>query len=83
MPTFKPYVAIRFDDGTYGIWNKSSAIILSDNGNKQRVEIMFENSSYQGTVLYEQSLSKVREYFKNNNIVSDVDSSDFENRNFK
>jgi hypothetical protein len=64
-------------------WNKSSVIILSDDGNKQRVEIMFENSSYTGTVLYEQSLSKVREYFKNNNIVSDVDSSDIENRIFK
>ena len=42
-----------------------------------------QKSSYTGTVLYEQSLSKVREYFKNNNIVSDVDSSDIENRIFK
>jgi hypothetical protein len=79
MPTYKPYLAILFDDATYGIWNKSTALILSDNGNQQRVEVMLDNSPYQGIVIYEQSLTKVREYFTNNGIVSNVDSTDIEN----
>jgi hypothetical protein len=77
MPSYKPYLAIRFDDGTYGIWNKSTTIILNEDQN--RCEIMYDNTPYQGTVLYEQSLTKCREYFKDNNIVSDLDSSDIEN----
>jgi len=77
MP-YKPYFGISFDDGTYGIWNKANSTIFDKVGDKLRVEIIYQDDAFQGTVILEDSLSKVREFFNLNKIVSEVECIDIE-----
>jgi hypothetical protein len=75
MP-YKKYYGISFDDQTFGIWNKSNTTVFEKQGNNTRVEILFENATYQGTVICEGSLSHVRDYFRLNSINSDIECID-------
>jgi hypothetical protein len=71
MP-YKKYYGISFDDQTIGIWNKSNTTVSEKQGNNTRFEILFENATYQGTVICKGSLSHVRDYFRLNSINSDI-----------
>ncbi len=74
MPETRTYYAIKFDDGTHGIWYEKKANKISI----KRVQVEFEHDYYQGEILFSGKKRDAIEFFANSEIPVDAYSSDDE-----